>query len=65
MAQGTGVANLGVSGTLGSLALNTVVNGALVAAALEGGIIVGSAVSALGQLLAGECPPDPQPECRQ
>jgi RHS repeat-associated protein len=63
LARGTGVANLTIAGTIGSLALNTLGNGALVAASLEGGIIVGSAASALGQALAGECPPEPQPKC--
>jgi len=65
LAGGTGVANLTIGRTIASVALNSLVNGALVAASLEGGIIVGSAASALGQALAGECPPEPQPKCRQ
>ena len=65
LARGTGVANLTIARTIGSLALNSLVNGALVAASLEGGIIVGSAASALGQALAGECPPEDQPKCTQ
>jgi len=65
LAGGTGVANLTIGRTIASVALNSLVNGALVAASLEGGIIVGSAASALGQALAGECPPEPQLKCGQ
>ena len=46
---GQGVANLGVGGTLMSVAANSVVNGVLVALALESGIIVGSALDAAAE----------------
>ncbi len=44
--RGQGVANLGIRGTLLSVGANSVVNGLLATAALEGGIVVGSLVDA-------------------
>ncbi|MBI3302464.1 MAG: RHS repeat-associated core domain-containing protein, partial [Deltaproteobacteria bacterium] len=52
----SGIATLGVGGTVGSVLVNTAINGVVVAGALEAGIIVGSAADALGQALADDSP---------
>jgi len=55
-----GLPALGTSGTIAATAIGTATNAALSTAALEAGIVVGSAADALGQTLAGNCtPPNP------
>ncbi len=44
--KGEGVANLGISGTLKSIAANSIINSALSTAALEAGVVIGSALDA-------------------
>ncbi len=44
--KGEGVANLGISGTLKSIAANSITNSALSTAALEAGVVIGSALDA-------------------
>ncbi|MBX3122926.1 MAG: RHS repeat-associated core domain-containing protein [Nitrospira sp.] len=57
---GQGVANLGVAGTIASVAANAVTNAAIATVALETGAIVGSAIDAAVQTyIFGACPSSP------
>ena len=54
---GQGVANLSVAGTVASVAANAIVNGVVVTASLEVGIVMGSTINAAVQtLILGTCP---------
>ncbi len=44
-----GIANMSAAGTVASAAVNSAVNGIVVGAALEGGILIGSGINALIQ----------------